>query len=101
MPLRPLYLAMIISAASIMATPALAAETRHQFLEPIQPDRRRQEKTEEAPTAGKLCYCRTVHERNSAGRVTWKVVCSEEKPEHGARKIRAPDCGALRNLPPS
>jgi hypothetical protein len=50
---------------------------------------------------GKLCYCSTIHERNTAGRVTWRVVCSEEKPDHGARKIRADDCRAIRNLPPS
>jgi hypothetical protein len=53
------------------------------------------------PAEGKLCYCRTVHERNSVGRLTWKVVCSDRKPEHGARQIRAYDCGAIRGLPPS
>ena len=90
----------IALATLAIASPASAAEKRHQLIEPIRPDRRQQEKV--MPSAeGKLCYCRTVHERNSAGRLTWKVVCSERKPERGARQIRARDCGAIGSLPPS
>lgn len=90
----------IALAALAIASPASAAERRHQLIEPIQPDRRQQENVI-PPAEGKLCYCRTVHERNSAGRLTWKVVCSDRKPERGAKQIRARDCGAIRGLPPS
>ncbi|CAI9399853.1 hypothetical protein ANOBCDAF_00362 [Pleomorphomonas sp. T1.2MG-36] len=89
----------IALATLAIASPASTAERRHQFIEPIQPDRRQQENATPA-AEGKLCYCRTVHERNSVGRLTWKVVCSERKPERGARQIRARDCGAIRSLPP-
>ena len=100
MPPVPLRLAIALVAVAV-ASPTPAAEKRHQLIEPIQPDRRQQEKMDDQPESGKLCYCRTIHERNVAGRLTWKVVCSERKPEHGARKVRARDCSALHNLPPS
>ncbi|MBS1183481.1 MAG: hypothetical protein H6Q99_3361 [Proteobacteria bacterium] len=98
---RLLRLAMTLAATLVIAAPALAAEKRHQLIEPIQPDRQRREKTTGPAPAGKLCYCRTVHVRNAAGRLTWKVVCSEKGPAQGARKVRANDCRAIRNLPPS
>lgn len=97
---RHLRFAMALAATFVVAAPTFAAEKRHQFLEPIQPHRQRQEKVDDTLATGKLCYCRTIHQRNAVGRMTWKVVCSEERPDHGARKIRADDCGAIRNLPP-
>ena len=99
--LRRLRFTVALAATLIGTAPAFAAEMRHQLLEPIQPHRQHQEKVDDTPPAGKLCYCRTLHQRNAAGRMTWKVVCSEERPDHGARKIRADDCRAIRNLPPS
>lgn len=87
-------------AVLVIAAPVYAAAKHHQLIEPIQPDRRRNEATA-SPPVGKLCYCHTVHQRNTAGRLTWKVVCSEKGPTQGARKIRADDCRAIRNLPPS
>ena len=92
-------LALTLAAALIAAAPALAAQQRHQLIEPIQPDRRHEEKTVSPRAGDKLCFCRTVHQRNAAGRLTWKVVCSERGPAQGARKVRAPDCRAIRNLP--
>ena len=94
-------LALTLAAALIAAAPALAAQKRHQLIEPIQPDRRHEEKAAPSRPGDRLCFCRTVHQRNAAGRLTWKVVCSERKPERGARQIRARDCGAIRGLPPS
>lgn len=91
----------IVLVTLAIASPTSAAEKRHQLIEPIQPDRRQQERANTPSVDGKLCYCRTIHERNAAGRLTWKVVCSEKKPKHGARKVRADDCGSIRNLPPS
>ncbi len=95
----PLRFVMVLAALAI-ASPTLAAEKRHQLIEPIQPDRQNRHKTDTPPSDDKICYCRTIHERNAAGRLTWKVVCSERKPEHEGRKIRARDCGAVRNLSP-
>ncbi|PKR90623.1 hypothetical protein CXZ10_04480 [Pleomorphomonas diazotrophica] len=97
---RPLRLSLAFLATLIAATSTFAAERRHQLIEPIQPDRRQQEREVEPASVGKLCYCRTVHERNAVGRLTWKVVCSEKKPERGSRKIRAPDCRVAGNLLP-
>ncbi len=97
---RLLRLAMTFAITLIVAAPALAAEKRHQLIEPIQPDRRQQEKAAGPAPAGKLCYCRTIHEKNAAGRLTWKVACSEKGPAQGARQVRAADCRAIRNLPP-
>jgi hypothetical protein len=97
MPSKRFRLIMVFAASLILAAPAFAAEQRHQFLEPIQPDHPRKEKAAGPTPTDKLCYCRTVHERNAAGRLTWKVICTEDRPEHGARKIRAADCGAIRN----
>ena len=94
-----LRLAMALAAALLAATPAFAARQRHQLIEPIQPDRRHAEKTVSPRAGDKLCFCRTVHQRNAAGRLTWKVVCSERGPAQGARKVRAPDCRTIRNLP--
>ncbi|MCM5560351.1 hypothetical protein [Pleomorphomonas sp. JP5] len=100
MTFAPIHLAMVLAALAI-ASPTLAAEKRHQFIEPIQPDRRKQETMDSPQASDKLCYCRTIHERNSAGRLTWKVVCSERKPEHGSRKVLTRgDCGVIRNLSP-
>ena len=95
-----LRLAMTLAAVLIAAAPAFAAQQRHQLIEPIQPDRRHAEKTVSPRAGDKLCFCRTVHQRNAAGRLTWKVICSEKGPAQGARKVRAPDCRAIRNLPP-
>jgi hypothetical protein len=92
---------MTLAATLVIAVPVLAAEKRHQFIEPIQPDRQQQQKDADPAPVGKLCYCDTVHERNASGQLTWKVVCSEKRPDHGARKLYARDCGAIRNLPPS
>ncbi|SCM74655.1 exported hypothetical protein [uncultured Pleomorphomonas sp.] len=98
---RLFHLTLTLAATLIVAVSALAAEKRHQFIEPIQPDRRQQERNAGPASTDKLCYCRTVHERNAVGQVTWKVVCSDKGPVKGTRQIRARDCRALRNLPPS
>ena len=98
---RRLRLTMALAATLILTAPALAAEKRHQFLEPIQPDRQQEEKIEGSATGSKICYCRTIHERDATGQITWRVVCSENQPEQGARKIRADDCRTIRRLPPS
>ncbi|WP_156899475.1 hypothetical protein [Pleomorphomonas koreensis] len=93
-------LAMTLAAALLAAAPALAARQRHQLIEPIQPDRRHEEKAAPSRPGDRLCFCRTVHQRNAAGRLTWQVVCSDKGPAQGAHKIRAPDCRTIRNLPP-
>ena len=96
---RRFRIALAFAGTLILITPAFAAEQRHQFLEPIQPDHPRKERAAGPMPFERLCYCRTIHERNAAGRLTWKVVCSEDRPEHGARKVRAADCGAIGSKP--
>ena len=96
---RQIRLALACAISLSLTASASAAEQRHQFLEPIQPDHPRKEKITPAPRPGKLCYCRIVHERNAAGRLTWKAICSEDQPERGARTVRAADCGSIRNTP--
>lgn len=90
-------LTMTLLGALILSAPTLAAEKRQQFLEPLQPDRQQEEKIEGSATGSKICYCRTIHERDANGQITWRVACSEQ-PDQGARKIRADDCGTIRNL---
>ncbi|WP_370674039.1 hypothetical protein [Pleomorphomonas sp. PLEO] len=94
---RRLRFTLALAATLIVAAPAFAAEKRHQFLEPIQSDRQQEEEIEGSATGGKICYCRTLHEKGATGQITWRVACSEQ-PDQGARKIRADDCGAIRNL---
>jgi hypothetical protein len=96
---RPLWIVVTLAVALVVDAQAFAAEQRHEFLEPIHPDRRQQEKAETAPSSGKVCYCRTVHERNAAGSVSWKMICSRQQPGSGARKIYADDCSDIHNVP--
>lgn len=93
----------VLSTLAILAvvSPACAAEKRHQFLEPIRPDRPQQETGDTPSERDKVCYCQTIHQRNAAGRLTWKVICSKTKPEHSARKVIGEDCSQRLGLSPS
>ena len=77
--LTALLLAMALPAA------AFGGQQRHQFLEPLRPDR--PETATPAP-----CYCWTEHQKNAAGLKTWRKVCSTARPEHGATSATARDC---------
>ncbi len=96
---RVLRMLGLVSCLAI-ASPIHAGEVRHEFLEPIHPARPQQRADDVPPVGQKLCYCRTIHERNAAGRLTWRIACTESQPDQGARKIFAPNCGSIHNLQP-
>lgn len=79
----------------IGGTAVADAASRHMLIEPIRPDR----PETAAEPAPQVCYCRTVHDTNRAGRTSWTIVCTD-RPMRSARRIEAADCSRIDGLTP-